>query len=560
MLSPVPIFAILAAVAPPFGLFDAQVDGLVGQRSIAITPDGEVHTSSGPSALEAGSLSTIPMPRVLVAFDARDGLFALLDRAGDVVLGDRDRATNLWTNRWTKPAAFPGARGIAIAEDGAVWIADTDRHRIVRLDPDGNQTAAYGERGAFPGLFNTPSGIDVHGGEVFVADTFNHRVVVLDAASGTFNYQWGMHAVVPREGEGKIHYPEGVAVAPDGSFVAVLEPFERRYQRFTAMPEETDPSGTLPKKLAVESHFGQELGVSGDLLVLHEPESGAAMVFDLRLNIPIHVTTFGRSGTGRSQFGRITSIAIDHEAQELWFLDAANLRLTAWRLDRDRTTRLRQDPFMASFVRSISYAALEERIGDGFVPKQLSFVNGSLELLGEDGHRLAILSPRFEVDRIVALEPEFPEPVAVDRLTAHSEGGWVVIGSPGSHLAWLDSDGGHLGEWVQPSQDRGSVQDPSGLAVLADGTVVVSDRARDRLVVIGENSPLEFGETGAWDGALWQPGEVHPFKDGLVVVVDRGNHRAQVFDPRTGEWSLTFSLGMGHDTPRFFKDKEDGEE
>jgi hypothetical protein len=62
------------------------------------------------------------------------------------------------------------------------------------------------------------------------------------------------------------------------------------------------------------------------------------------------------------------------------------------------------------------------------------------------------------------------------------------------------------------------------------------------------------GETGAWDGALWRPASLTaiPWKDGgtIVAVVDQGNHRAQGFDPATGEWRVTFSLGQGHDTVR----------
>lgn len=95
---------------------------------------------------------------------------------------------------------------------------------------------------------------------------------------------------------------------------------------------------------------------------------------------------------------------------------------------------------------------------------------------------------------------------------------------------------------------------PVAVAALQDGRVVVSERGADRLRVYdGMGSNQDIGESGSWDGALWLPGEVFPFPGGRVVVVDQGNHRAQVFDPETGEWSMSFSLGMGHDTPRFLK-------
>ena len=52
-------------------------------------------------------------------------------------------------------------------------------------------------------------------------------------------------------------------------------------------------------------------------------------------------------------------------------------------------------------------------------------------------------------------------------------------------------------------------------------------------------------------GALWRPAGLAaiPWPDGgsIVAVVDQGNHRAQGFDPATGEWKVSFSLGQGHD-------------
>lgn len=534
------LIAATVLASPPFGSFVQQVDGLYGQQSIAIGANGEVVTSRG---VAAGSTVGWPLrgrsEHELTAFDEHRGTFAFVDVDGTVEVGP---------DGFTIEGAYPGARGIVLDAYGGVWLADTLRNRIVRLDAAGNEVSTHGARGAFPGLFNAPAGLAVFDGELFVADTLNHRLVVHDAQSGAFKYQWGMHAVVVREGEGKIHYPEDVAVASDGSFVVVLEPFERRYQRFGRMLAGADPSGTLPKKLVVESHFGPELGIDGDVLVMHEPESGAAMVFDLRMNIPIHVTTFARAGTGASQLGHVVSIAVDATTQEVWFLDDANQRIAAWRLNRDPTARLRQDPFMASFVRAISFDALADRIGgERFMPGRLLVVDGLLHVIERNGSRVAIVTPRFEVEGVVDLEGKHAHTV-VRRVAAHPEGGWVVLSEPDHALVRFGRDGARLGVVLAEGDD------PFGVTVLEDGTVVVSERSRDQLLFITEDEQRAFSESGAWDGALWRPAEVHPFTKGRVVVVDQGNHRAQVFDPATGEWSLTFSLGMGHDSPMFLKE------
>lgn len=538
------------AAAPPFGDFETQVDGLLGVKSIAVDEQGKVSTSS---RVAPGELVMWPLlgrgEHELSAFDEVNGTFAFIDIDGTVVVGVSDTGDEVWS----RFGAYPGALGIALGEQGRVWIADTLRNRIVQLDSEGKELLAHGDRGAFPGLFNAPAGLALYDGDLFIADTFNHRLVVHDSLSGEFRYQWGMHAVIPREGEGKIHYPEDVAVAPDGSFVVVLEPFERRYQRFRPMAGEADPSGTLPKKLAVESHFGAALGIDEDLLVLHEPESGAAMVFDLRGNIPIHISTFARAGSGSSQLGRIGSIAVDAVAQEVWFLDLTNQRLAAWRLNRDRDARLRQDPFMGSFVRSISFGSLASRIGgERFVPGYLVFEDGLLNVVERNGERVALLSPRFDLEGVVDLDGEH-DGVVVQRVASHPAGGWVVLSEPGGMITRYAADGTRQALGISEAQ-HSQLGNPFGLTVLEDGTLVVSDRSRDELVLFGDAQRRAISETGIWDGALWRPGEVHRFSKGRVVVVDQGNHRVEVFDPVTGEWSLTFSLGMGHDTPMFLKD------
>ncbi|MCH2162754.1 MAG: hypothetical protein MK085_12890, partial [Phycisphaerales bacterium] len=559
------LFGMLATSAfaepPRFGVFDAQVGGVDVAREIGFDADGQV-VVQGEGLANADQLFEIdPLGRIATAARDADGPyvifhdadgrefgrlrcgdepaaidlaedgFAMLDSDGtlivsDLVMEDSPSGPRMQAvPRFTRERAFPGARGVAMDSSGGAWVADTDRHRLVHLDADGEEQLAFGGRGAFPGLFNTPMGIDLHEGQVFVADKLNHRVVVHDAKSGDFLYQWGMHAVVPREGEGKIHYPEAVDVAPDGSSVVVLEPFERRYQRFVAMPEGEDPSGRLPKKLAVESHFGPQLGTDGDLLVMQEPESAAATVFDLRRGIPIHVTTMGRSGTGASQFGRIASIAVDGERQETWFLDAGNRRIAAWRLDRDAEGRLRHDPFMGRFVRSIEFDALAERVrqaggGSAFEPARLIFDDDGLWILGRDGQRLVSIGRDFTVRSVNRLQvPEVPD-FRATWCVRDEQGGVLALSESGDSVWRFDASNSPQAIWS--AAEGQEVRRPVSMALVDGGRLVLSDRVGDRLHVVGgggESGRQEIAELGSWDGALWLPGEVHPFPGGMVVVV-----------------------------------------
>lgn len=563
--------------AARLGRFAAQVDGLDEARAIAVRPSGEVVTLDAFGAISgdtdaAGfrdlaidskdrwiligekSLECRPGGREVlwkvepggIGADAAGSSVWSLDAQGGI--RRRDAATGeILADR---PAAYPGARAIVAIPDGGAWLADTDRHRLVRLDADANETRSIGDRGAFPGLFNTPVDLAVHGERLFVADKLNHRISVHRLSDAAFLYQWGMHAVIPREGEGRIHYPEGVAISPDGDRAFVLESFERRYQVFDEVAEGEEPTGSsLPRTRGVQSHFGRDVGADGDLLVMWDPESASAVVFDLTFGIPIHVTTFSRGGRGPANFGRIQAVGVDAEKQEIYFLDRGLGRIAKWRLDRDRDAPLKMDPFMGRFVRSWNEDLLVDRVaakggGDELDLQDLVIRGGELNLLDAAGPSIITADDRLEVSAVHQL----PEGTIPAQIAVRPGGGWLVSEPERGRVLVIDA-GGAVERTVM-SEATGVVR-PFGVAALAGGRIAVSDRASDEFVVIDRNDEVvaRGGERGSWDGALWMPAGLEFLPDGGLVVLDQGNHRAQVFDPESGSWRISFSLGQGHDRP-----------
>jgi sugar lactone lactonase YvrE len=93
-------------------------------------------------------------------------------------------------------AGLKSPAGLALAEDGTLFVADTGNHRVCRIPPGGSIETYVGTgEGGFNGdgpsdrlltrLFS-PAGVALgENGKLYVADTGNHRVRVVDEANAT---------------------------------------------------------------------------------------------------------------------------------------------------------------------------------------------------------------------------------------------------------------------------------------------------------------------------------------------------------------------------------------
>jgi uncharacterized protein (TIGR03663 family) len=112
-------------------------------------------------------------------------------------------------------------RGIDIAPDGTIYVADSRNHRIQQFSPDGLLLNTWGtysnvlEGNAPGGTFNEPWDVAVAGdGSFFVADTFNHRIQKF-SSSGNFIKMWGVFA----QGDSPDSFwgPRGIALDKNGN-------------------------------------------------------------------------------------------------------------------------------------------------------------------------------------------------------------------------------------------------------------------------------------------------------------------------------------------------------
>jgi uncharacterized protein (TIGR03663 family) len=274
---------------------------------------------------------------------------------------------------------FNGPRGVAVAPDGSMYVADTFNHRIQKFDADGQYVLTFGSfgdvskgTGTEGGTFNEPWGIGVGpDGTVYVADTWNYRIQQFDA-SGRFLRMWGKFGqdgafdsfygprdvavdakgnvyvtdtgnkrivVFDRNGlgltaigsegfeAGLFDEPVGVTVASDGALY-VADTWNQRIQRFT--PQGADGDYLFDVEIKVKAWFGTSVEnkpfIATDekgRIYVTDPEGFRVLVFDRSGEF---ITTWGDPGADNTTFSTISGIDVD-AAGNVYVVDAGNHRL-----------------------------------------------------------------------------------------------------------------------------------------------------------------------------------------------------------------------------------------
>lgn len=286
----------------------------------------------------------------------------------------------------SEPGQFNGARGVAVAADGSLYIADTFNHRIQHVAADGTVLQVWGEYAdvtqseAHGGTFSEPWGIAVApDGSVYVADTWNHRVQHFSSQGdflnmfGTFGQAetaydfWGPRAVaVDAKGRvfvadtgnkrvvvfdsrgqalgqfggvglepGEMDEPVGLAIDRQGQ-VYVADTWNQRIQVFA----ETAPGAFgFVREWPVDAWYGQSLDNKPYLAVgphdqvcASDPEGARVLCFTAQGEFAMG---WGEYGVGLDQFGLVGGLAFGTDGS-VWVADAGNGRVMQFQLDQAR--------------------------------------------------------------------------------------------------------------------------------------------------------------------------------------------------------------------------------
>jgi uncharacterized protein (TIGR03663 family) len=262
-------------------------------RGVAVGPDGDIYVVDSDNA------------RVQIfdpngAFLREWGSYCNLENGQGCVDPDGDGPLDSGDGQFREPW------GIAVSDDGRVYVADTWNHRIQAFDTEGTfltRWGAFGETASAIGLFYGPRDVATDAeGRVYVTDTGNERVVVYDA-DGSYLDQWGGEGLEPGQ------FAEPVGIALDWlSNVYVADTWNRRVQVF-------DANGAFLREWEVDAWYGQSV-VNKPFLAVDElgrvyatdPEGYRVVVFSSEGEL---LATFGTYGFDNSSFGLPTGVDVE---------------------------------------------------------------------------------------------------------------------------------------------------------------------------------------------------------------------------------------------------------
>lgn len=545
--------ALLAGLREPGAIAaDARFGVFVASHSSIrrIAPDGTISLLAGSS--EPGATDD-PEAAGRARFNSISGL--ALDGAGALYVADRGNnrirridpqgavttfagtgeATTGGDGGPADMARFNGPADLAISADGALYLSESDGHVVRRIGPDGivSTVAGVGIPGrggdggpALAAQLDAPAGLDIDAdGNLYVADWNNAAIRVVTAAGSIFTYAGLGTAGAARPGvparEAVLPRPVDFGLGPDGS-VYLLGQLSGKIYRLAGFgdaaaavdcrraPQPAPAPAALPAAgLAATQLFGQAgFGFSGDggpvaAAQFAGPDSIAFSAGQ------IYVADTGNNRLRRISGGRVETIAgsgvaafrgdgglasfallsapkavLADGAGNVYFFDAGNFR-----------------------VRRIDGCGVIETVAGNGRPGDPGSGGGALEV-----SLLDVVALAMAADGSIYL--------------ADSGADRVMRLTPGGRLEPVAGNGqvGAALEGADPLQTP--LHDPAGLALAADGSLLVAENGSGRILVLRPGpAPIAVLATDLSD-----PGSLAVSADGTIYVAGEAAGRLDRLD------------------------------
>ena len=206
--------------------------------------------------------------------------------------------------KWGGPASelFDQPSGIAIDNDNNIYIVDSGRIKMKKINPEGKVQTAWGDSGKQFKIIKNPASVAVDNqGNVYVTDEKTHSFVKFDRA-GIYKRKWG------EEGSGNLQFktPSGVAV-DDKNDIYVVDSGNHRVKKYNSQ-------GALSKI------WGKQGTANGDFIYpkgIAVSQKNEVFVVD-RVRIQKFslegefIASWGKRGTADGEFNNPQGIFVDN--------------------------------------------------------------------------------------------------------------------------------------------------------------------------------------------------------------------------------------------------------
>jgi len=238
-------------------------------------------------------------------------LFGVNSGTGEIVYNTGMRNLRIFGKAGSGDGEFQHPHGIAVHRNGDVYVADTDNNRVVHLRYTRNGL----EFGGNISGFSHPCDVAVDSrGRVYVADCDNSRVVVLDAAGQVkanwdgFNRPTGI-CVIDRDARRNYY---------EDDFAVVIDDNGRRLTKVNLSGEQQAAISARDIGLASAGFAYCALDYYASVYVT-DRLNDQVHKFDHNL---VHITSFGRTGSGEGEFNSPRGIAIGRQFGQVFIGEA----------------------------------------------------------------------------------------------------------------------------------------------------------------------------------------------------------------------------------------------
>ena len=463
--------------------------------------------------------------------------------------------------QWGAQQHFADPSGVAVDENGNVFVTDTDRIQV--FNSSGIRIGKWGTYGSGDGQFSYPKGIAVDkSGKVYVVDAGNDRIQVFDRSGrflGKWSHNWSgknLNGIAVDNATGHVY------VTDTGSYDGALldyvndsvQVFDSAGNFIRYLGSHGSGAGQFrgPTGIATDVNGNVYVGDNGHSRILKFSPTGnflktatdgdsscEGLTVDSNGNIYVagsygifqfQVEIFDSAGHFTRELTYYEGLRIEH----YWIPIAVAVDRggNAYVLDGENDGLRAFDSAGNLLSQWWTYGT-----GDNQLSKPTGLATDSAGNVYETGgfdddawvynDRVRVFNADGKFVRKSVLEGIQTFGLAVDGVgkVYLVEGPWDIPGGTRVHI--LDSTGREIGSW-----ESSEWESPFGIALDKAGNVLVSDTSYSRVDVYDRNGNFirNLGLAGTGSGEFWVPQGIAVDQSGNIFVVNNANSTIQMFN------------------------------